>query len=812
LFPLGTTTVNCSANDGAGNTANCSFTVSVLDRTPPVLTCPTGIVINLAVGQCTATVTYPNLGSVDNCDPNASLVCVPPSGSVFPVGTNAVSCTATDASNNSNTCAFVVAIIELVKPTIICPPDATVECGNPTTPPNTGVATATDNCDANVVVTHQDGSATEVTPGNMHGWTLSVIGDPLTAIAALVNGPAPAPVGTGSLRLAMGSNGEGTAQGRNPLFHGTRLSALTELNFRARVAASSGSGESVYLLLNVDSDGNGVPDDLIGFEPEYQSGYTTAVPDQGPLATGLWQSWDALRGGWWSLNHPGVMSEGPGVKSLATYVAAFPNSRIVNSGSGAGGVRLVAGGGLGTWENFDGNVDRFAIGVNGTSSLYDFDQTAGDGFEFVSRIVRTWSGVDDSGNVNSCSQLVNVYDTTTPAIACPSNIVVECTNPNGETVNYSVTASDACGPVTPACVPPSGTPHSLGVTTVNCVVSDAVGHSNSCAFTVTIRDTQAPVFCNVPSVVQAAGTSDNFVGPEPASPSDDLVDHLVGLQLRDFDGGGADEWFAHTFDNLPQDIASAVLRVKVRASVGDPQNDTIELLFTTPGGGLLPATWIRRIGSPPNDLTLGLLTTPWAGNEETELVLDLSRLPNANGSFTDLTATLRAQRYLDLVIQDDTLVDQVSLEVRSCNCQGDVTVNVNPVTCGAVVNFTTPVFTDVCDTTPTVVCVPSSGSLFPVGATTVFCTATDDSGNRGRCGFTVRVVEPPPSLSISKQGNSFVVRWPVGCTTFRLEQTSSLSPQIMWSTVQAPISISGGYYQVVLPNVGTQRFFRLAAP
>jgi len=344
------------------------------------------------------------------------------------VGTNVVNCTGTDHSNNTGTCSFTVTVFETVKPMINCPPDANVQCPNPTTPPATGVATATDNCDANVAVTyHDDGTTTEVAPGNMHGWTLSVVGDPLTATAALVNGPAPAPVGTGSLRLAIGTNGESTAQGRNPLYNGTHLSALTELNFRARVTTSSGSGESIYLLLNVDSDGNGVADDIIAFEPEYQSGYTTQVPSQGPLATGVWQSWDALIGGWWSLNHPGIISEGPGVRSLGTYVAAFPNARNVNSGSGAGGVRLVAGGGLGTWDNFDGNVDRFAIGVNGTTTLYDFDQTAGDSPLLISRIVRTWTGVDDNGNANSCSQLVSLYDTNTATLSIArqgNNIVV----------------------------------------------------------------------------------------------------------------------------------------------------------------------------------------------------------------------------------------------------------------------------------------------------------------------------------------------------------------------------------------------------
>lgn len=36
-FPLGTTTVTCSATDAAGNTASDSFAVTVQDDTPPTL-------------------------------------------------------------------------------------------------------------------------------------------------------------------------------------------------------------------------------------------------------------------------------------------------------------------------------------------------------------------------------------------------------------------------------------------------------------------------------------------------------------------------------------------------------------------------------------------------------------------------------------------------------------------------------------------------------------------------------------------------------------------------------------------------------
>jgi hypothetical protein len=39
------------------------------------------------------------------------------------------------------------------------------------------------------------------------------------------------------------------------------------------------------------------------------------------------------------------------------------------------------------------------------------------------------------------------------------------------------------------------------------------------------------------------------------------------------------------------------------------------------------------------------------------------------------------------------------------------------------------------------VCSPASGSTFPVGTTTVTCTATDASGNTATCSFTVSVFD-----------------------------------------------------------------------
>ena len=57
---------------------------------------------------------------------------------------------------------------------------------------------------------------------------------------------------------------------------------------------------------------------------------------------------------------------------------------------------------------------------------------------------------------------------------------------------------------------------------------------------------------------------------------------------------------------------------------------------------------------------------------------------------------------------------------------------------GEVVTFSVTAADDV-DPTPTLVCVPPSGSFFPRGTTLVTCTATDRSGNQATCSFPVTV-------------------------------------------------------------------------
>ncbi|MDB6035124.1 MAG: hypothetical protein JWM16_5462 [Verrucomicrobiales bacterium] len=112
LFLLGRTTVSCSATDANTNQASCIFTVTVVDTTPPIILCPSDLTFeesNAGEGaRATFTVTVS-----DVCDLQPAIACSPPSGSIFPVGTTRVQCTAWDENRNSAVCSFSVTVHEL---------------------------------------------------------------------------------------------------------------------------------------------------------------------------------------------------------------------------------------------------------------------------------------------------------------------------------------------------------------------------------------------------------------------------------------------------------------------------------------------------------------------------------------------------------------------------------------------------------------------------------------------------------------------------------------------------------------------------
>jgi hypothetical protein len=61
-------------------------------------------------GSTAGEVVHYSVAASDEDDPTPSVLCSPPSGSLFPRGTTLVTCTATDASGNQSTCEFPVTV------------------------------------------------------------------------------------------------------------------------------------------------------------------------------------------------------------------------------------------------------------------------------------------------------------------------------------------------------------------------------------------------------------------------------------------------------------------------------------------------------------------------------------------------------------------------------------------------------------------------------------------------------------------------------------------------------------------------------
>lgn len=82
-------------------------------------------------------------------------------------------------------------------------------------------------------------------------------------------------------------------------------------------------------------------------------------------------------------------------------------------------------------------------------------------------------------------------------------------------------------------------------------------------------------------------------------------------------------------------------------------------------------------------------------------------------------------------------------------CPSNITANSEPGTCGAVVNFAGVAFDDEDgNISGDIVATPASGSVFPVGDTTVTLSVTDSDGNTASCDFIVTVVDNEDPIAV----------------------------------------------------------------
>ena len=149
-----TQTIALTADDGNGNTAQCTFDITLADNTDPALACPPDVILDVDVN---CEIVLPDYTSAavfsDNCA-NAGAITVtqsPLAGTTYS-GHNAmetITLTADDGNGNSAQCTLVISLNDATDPSIGCPADQSIlldENCEATLPDYTSFAILNDNC------------------------------------------------------------------------------------------------------------------------------------------------------------------------------------------------------------------------------------------------------------------------------------------------------------------------------------------------------------------------------------------------------------------------------------------------------------------------------------------------------------------------------------------------------------------------------------------------------------------------------------------------------------------------------------------
>eukprot|EP00730_Choanoeca_flexa_P015113 TRINITY_DN6856_c0_g1_i1.p1 TRINITY_DN6856_c0_g1~~TRINITY_DN6856_c0_g1_i1.p1 ORF type:complete len:689 (+),score=108.82 TRINITY_DN6856_c0_g1_i1:157-2067(+) len=122
LLSVGVTPVLVTASDEAGNTATCTFVLSVVDVTPPELQCEEIVQITTEPGLATGSLSASSIAAIpvfDSVDgPSSSASCSP--SHQLAIGENTIECQATDSSGNRGTCQLTVRVVDDEAPNLTC--------------------------------------------------------------------------------------------------------------------------------------------------------------------------------------------------------------------------------------------------------------------------------------------------------------------------------------------------------------------------------------------------------------------------------------------------------------------------------------------------------------------------------------------------------------------------------------------------------------------------------------------------------------------------------------------------------------------
>ncbi len=748
-FPIGATIVTWVVTDGSGNTASCVQSVTIVDTQAPTIACPADVTVPANFGSCVATgVSLGTPTTADNCSVTSVSSNAP---GTFTLGTTTVTWTVADAAGNSTTCTHTVTVLDNQAPTIACPANVTVPAdaglcsasgvllGTPSTADNCSVASTTNNAPAifplgGTIVTWTvvDGSGNAstctqvvtVTDTQLPTITCPVavtvsadvascvatgvaLGTPTTAdncsvVSVVNNAPAIFPLGNTTVIWTV-TDGSGNFATCSQLVSVTDTQ-LPTIACPANITVPANSGTCVATGL------------ALGTPTTSDNCSVASVTNDGPFTFPLGTTTVT-----WTV------TDGSGNTATCTQTVTVIDTQLPTITCPVA-VTVPADAGLCT-------ASAVALGSPVTSdncSVASVTNNAPTAFPLGNTAV-TWTVMDGSGNLVSCSQTVTVIDTQAPTITCPANVTVSAGGGSCTATGVALgtpTTADNCsvasvtnnGPATFA----------LGATTVTWTVVDGSGNTTTCNQVITVIDTENPIItCSVPVTVLADLGSCTATGVTlvPATGADNCsVASITNNAPVAFPLGTTNVTWTITdgSGNTATCVQSVTVIDTQAPSIACPSPVT----FTADFGACYSSGVVLGTATAADNCSVASVTNNGTATYPVGTTPVVWTVVDGSGNTTTCTQ----------------LVTVLDTQLPVITCPTAVTVPADLGTCVATgVALGAPTTTDNCAVGSVVNNAPAA---FMLGNTTVTWTATDASGNTATCTQIVTVIDTQaPTIS-----------------------------------------------------------------
>jgi len=372
----------------------------------------------------------------------------------------------------------------------------------------------------------------------------------------------------------------------------------------------------------------------------------------------------------------------------------------------------------------------------------------------------TLTVTDASGNSSSCTTTVTIEDNIAPVITCVPNAT---RNTDLDTCQYTIVGTELDATFTDNC--PNGTITNnfnntatlagevlpKGDTTVIWTVDDGNGQTATCTTVITVEDNQDPVITCIPNATRNTDL--------------DVCQYtVVGTEFdATFTDNCADGTITNNLNNtatlagviLPKGVTSVIWTV----NDGNGQTATCTTVITVEDN---QDPVITCVPNAIRDTDAGVCQYTVVGTEFdatfTDNCTDGTITNNLNGTTTiagevllvgDTTVIWTVNDGNGQTATCTTVITVEDNEAPIIACPSDIVVSTTPGDCFAEVFFADAIAVDNCGINSVVQTMGDpSGSMFPVGVTTIEYTATDDNGNTTTCSFTITVVDNEPAIAI----------------------------------------------------------------